>query len=172
MSNSNPNKCFDPVFGDCTEFSLDKLPTKADFIKNILFLKRGIKQFSSIKPYIKETIKRLKKVWSKSFIKIIGDKSIERSATKLLNKHNLVLRNENRPNYLQKLDMFRNEMESTLFDISTCRCKDHCNCPYDSKIYRQQISFLNDQRNERTMFLGEIDETAAHKAERREKDGF
>lgn len=109
---------FDPIFGACNEFSIDQLPTKADIIKNILFLRENAtNRKDSNKPYIQQTMERVKNIWQKINIPIICDSSINRSITRVYEKYTNCFRNKNRKNVNS---MFKNEMEHCLFDIAIC----------------------------------------------------
>ena len=68
----------------------------------------------------------------------------------------------------------------TLFDIAACKCLISCNvstqetsiscdCPKESKVPQEELSFLPDQRNSRRMFIGGVDTLATIKLQKRIK---
>ena len=73
-------------------------------------------------------------------------------------------------NYLSKLTKFKLEIQS-LFDISSCKCKiiQNCVCPKHNKIPVQEQEFLCDQRNDRIMSIGKVDNKETKKIKQREE---
>lgn len=117
MSDSRRSKFVDQIFGNCKEFALNQLPTKADVIKSILYYRRSVKnQNTSIRPFIKKTIERVKLVWSKTDVKIKHDSSIERLASRVFDKYMTIIHHKNRQSFSKKSNVFRTEMKRSLFD--------------------------------------------------------
>lgn len=126
MSPPRRSKFVDAIFGKCTEFPLNQLPTKADVIKHILYCQRSDpNKFVPIKSCIERSIQRLKYVWAKTGIKIIQDLPIYRYASRVFERLQKLQKNTRRPNFKQKSVEFKKEMEQSLFDISSCKCCDH-----------------------------------------------
>ncbi len=69
--------------------------------------------------------------------------------------------------YLNKVSGCENSL-SSLYDITACKCKDfdHCNCSNEYKVPLMERSFLLDQRNERTLFIGGNDFNESQKRKR------
>ena len=49
------------------------------------------------------------------------------------------------------------EQCEALFDIGYCKCASSCSCPTDKRVPKEEKKFLNDQRKNRNMFIGEVD---------------
>ncbi|GBL89082.1 hypothetical protein AVEN_255219-1 [Araneus ventricosus] len=54
---------------------------------------------------------------------------------------------------------FIKDSESSLFDISACKCEDldHCTCDKSRKVPKREVTFLHDQRTVREMCIGNIE---------------
>ena len=48
----------------------------------------------------------------------------------------------------------------TFFDISACKCTnwESCSCDKSRKVPMKERNFLKDQRNERLLFIGKLDQ--------------
>ena len=48
----------------------------------------------------------------------------------------------------------------TLFDISACKCTnlESCSCDKNRKVPMKERNFLKDQRNDRSLFIGMLDQ--------------
>lgn len=160
------SKYVDSIFGNLKKIEFNQLPTNADVIKNVLFDQRDKKdKRTSNRPIFKQTFQRVKDVWIKTGIPIISDKSIERRCLRLYDEYKAVIKYKSRPHeFKNKAIQFRETMENTLFDISSCQCETQCKCPYGSKVPLQEKDFLSDQRSVRKMFLGSFDARATRNA--------
>jgi len=83
-----------------------------------------------------------------------------------------LLKYSKRSDYEQKLKEMQEHAEKTLFDICTCKCptlaEGTCNCrPKERKVPQREIKFLLDQRMERKMAIGSVDEEVAQQNLRR-----
>ena len=54
-------------------------------------------------------------------------------------------RKKNHVRFKNKVEEFKNHADSTIFDISTCKCL-MCSCEKDRKIPKRERTFLPDQR--------------------------
>lgn len=175
MVKSTRAKYINPILGLCEDFSSNQLPTKAEVIKFILFHQKSAEnKYLPLKPYIQKAVQEIKNVLLKTDIKIISDRGIEASISKILKKLFKLQKNIHHKDFEQSSSQFKQEMEKSLFDISSSKCTDNCICSYELKISAKEKEFLNDQRNERKLFLGKVDFKATKKAEikriRRERD--
>ena len=53
-----------------------------------------------------------------------------------------------------------NIAQVTFFDVSACKCTDleNCSCDKSGKVPKKERNFLKDQRNERALFIGKLDQ--------------
>src|SRR6218665_3266569 len=73
------------------------------------------------------------------------------------------------PNHQRKLSDFRNEA-SILFDLSKCKCSDmvsNCKCAKAHTFPANERQFLQDQRRQRKMIIGGIDQKETSKLKRK-----
>ena len=86
---------------------------------------------------------------------------------------NLLISYKSRQNvasYRKKIDDFI-ENSRKLFDVSFCKCANFsvCNCAKEKRVPQLETNFLEDQRTERKIFIGNVDKETTDLLKRREK---
>lgn len=172
-----------PVFGFPEKLSLSQLPTYNDVMKNYLFIKHELKPDKKAKePTVHEISERLAhevlEIWKKTLLPTVSINRILRLIRSYHDKYRSLLKpyqgRKTDKNYQEKINKFITESH-TLFDICSCKCKliSNCNCIKGSRVAKEEISFLLDQRTTRKMMIGGVDVIATikykKKQERKEK---
>lgn len=157
-----------PLFG--TEEDLDPdnalvLPTYKDVIRCFqsarLKLKNdGVKQPSKF-AIAAIVARKIELIWHRASLPVVSNKRIIDMIVTYHGKYQSIikpLKNRNTPFFKTKLSTFKNDADR-LFDICSCKCVDNssCKCERLRKVPQNEVSFLNDQRNERQMVIGRVD---------------
>lgn len=74
----------DNIFGICSDFKSNKLPTNEDVLKSFLFYRREGNNWDSKFEYIVKTTSAIQNIWMKTKIPIILKKSIQNKLIRLL----------------------------------------------------------------------------------------
>ena len=63
-------------------------------------------------------------------------------------------------NFQSKMSDLVDIARVTLFDISACKCTnlESCSCDKSRKVPMKERNFLKDQRNDRSLFIGKLDQ--------------
>lgn len=164
MSLRSKNK--DLIFEYVKPFANNQFPTDADVAKEVLYHLRSKENTNvSNQDGFKETAQHVKDIWTKTGIPIIADTSIERKVSRIYDEYAKILKKKGRPHIFNTTaKSFRDKSQTSLFDISSCKCEAKCNCPYELKVPLDERDFLHDQRNNRNMFIGSIDLRATQRA--------
>lgn len=165
-STRNTLKC--AIFGIPCEISDTVLPTYYSMMKDYLYTKDLLKkQMSNKEPSFYEVAEavslRVENVWKKASLPIVSHARVLQMMRAYHDNYRSLLKpyksRKNQPKYKDQLKKFENSSKSRLFDICTCKCKDFtkCVCEKNKKVPKLEIEFLNDQRTQRQMVIGNID---------------
>ena len=155
------------IFGKVGPLPSNILPTYEDVIKCIIWERNVLKQENKkdppIKPIFKKVAKEILMLYLKASIPTNCEMRVINMLQSYYQKYQNLMKNYkkylNRPLYQEKIKNF--EVHSNkLFDIAACKCPsfENCCCDIVSKVPVLERSFLIDQRNERNMIIGGIDE--------------
>lgn len=98
----------------------------------------------------KDLAVKIVSIWSLTSIPIIHFNSVKRHIKSYIKKYKLISKNNNRANFKNKTDEFKQDAYK-LLDIAICKCLNICNCKASEKIPKEFITFINDQRTDRIM---------------------
>lgn len=172
-----------PVFGLPEKLPVSKLPTYSDVMKNYLFIKYELKPDKTTKePTVHDISERLAmevlEIWERASLPTVSLKRILQLIRSYHDKYRSLMKpyqgRKNNANYQEKIDRFIADSHR-LFDICCCKCKliSNCACSKDSRVPKEEIMFLIDQRTKRKMMIGSVDVAATiknkKKLERKEK---
>lgn len=158
-----------PVFGTPIQLKETVLPTYADVMKHYLWVRnqllwKGNKKDPSIKDISEIVSHDVARIWKKASIPVVSEQEIIRLIKKFNEKYkNIKKISKSRKTAEKAKNDFFNHANSTLFDISACKCLNYEQCKCSVKIPRMERSFLTDQRNERKMVIGSIDVSTSRK---------
>lgn len=151
------------LFGDVSDLNCNILPTYEDVIKcfewNRHLLKH--KKESLKEPSYKEVedivVRKIVEIWVKASIPTVQNKRVKVMLKNYHLKYKNILKSPTKT-AKKKLEEFL-VSSKTLFDISSCKCKniDECSCPKHKKLPTCEKSFLIDQRTARRMVIGTVD---------------
>lgn len=161
------------IFGNACELSDTVLPTYSDVMKHYLYERRILKRNSNKDPSVSDISnvisRKLKDIWIKSSIPSVSQERVKKMIVDYHHKYRALLkhmkgRKESVP-FKKKVDEFRSKAESTLFDISACKCRSFtdCDCERMRKVPKEEQLFLNDQRTTRKMAIGGVDTKSTKK---------
>lgn len=161
-----------PLFDNICDLKGSQLPTYQDIIKCFLWQQWQLKQESkdnAPKSKISELIgMKVIKIYNSASIPTISVQQINAKIVEYYEKYRKLLKpyksRKSVPSYLAKLNSFVDHSNS-LFEFCACKCVDfdNCSCPKDKKIPVLERNFILDQRNERKMFIGNIDKIETSK---------
>lgn len=190
MSGSGPNRrsqtiqanlpeC--PVFGFPREINNSYLPTYADVIRHVNYLRHNSgKSNPDIMPIIVSVSELVCNIWVKASVPVINLKTIKEKIKSYYVKYQNIMKNYNRNKnkenaYKEKLQNFQTHLNK-LFDICSCKCPIQCPCsevgkfkymcdktptscicPKEHKVSEKERMFLQDQRSFRRMGIGKVD---------------
>ena len=155
------------IFGNASELPARVLPTYSDVMRHYLFERQICKENSKKDPSVSDISNvmatKLKVLWTKSSIPSVSHERVKKMIVAYHQKYRALLkhmkgRKEN-VNFRKKVDEFRSKADSTLFDISTCKCSNFTDCACDRmrRVPKEEQVFLEDQRTSRRMMIGGID---------------
>lgn len=170
-----------PILGAPSELPLSQLPTNADVLKSYQYVRYHLK-VSALEPTISEISNQIadnvRAVWTRASIPVISNESIVKKVKKLHETYRDKIKRvelyDSRNQTKEMLDLmnsFRNECESTLFDVAACKCAsfNECTCPKDRRVPIDEQDFLIDQRSGHRMYhIDRVDQKATRKIRRRE----
>lgn len=171
------------VFGVPVELTINsiKLPTIGDVARDVLFERHKLferqenKQEPSVKDLAGITAKKVVQLWEKASVSgeaVIGEKRIVEKILDYHKKGRSLMKSASSPSGKEKIKEFRKKVDSTLFDIASCKCEDpvlKCSCPRVKKIPALEIAFVLDQRKDRKMCIGSVDEEVTSLLQNREQ---
>lgn len=159
------SKYTDVILGDLYEMPKNQLPTDQDVLKNYYFIikNKNIPFRDQKKTTINVLVPLISSIWTQSSIPFVSEYRIEQKIEKLIERHNLLIKNKNKPNFECKRQEFLNSLSSNLFDIARCKCTVTCLCDKQNKVPKHELSFLEDQKHERKMFIGSLDKLTTKK---------
>lgn len=134
------------LLGQPCLFSGQKLPTRSDVLRRLLleFNESKSKQVSLHSFRIKVG-EEITEIWQKTKIPIIRNKTMLNKISRLIEEY----KKQSKRKHRDALDNFAKQSD-VLFDIAQCRClKNKCNCSVSSKIPKEFIEFIIDQRGQR-----------------------
>ncbi|CAG4988526.1 unnamed protein product [Parnassius apollo] len=172
-----------PVFGLPEKLPVAQLPTYNDVMKNYLFIKYELKPDKKTKePTIHDISERLAQevleIWRKASLPTVSLKRVLQLIRSYHDKYRSLMKpyrgRQLNKKYQEKINTFITESHR-LFDVCSCKCKliSDCTCSKDSRVPKEEIKFLLDQRTTRKMMIGGVDLVTTvknkRKLERQEK---
>ena len=163
-----------PVFGVPKEFSGTVLPTYADVMKYILWLKHDLNRTYNDAPVIfAKVAEEIEKLWRRASIPVVTHKRVLKLIQGYHDDYRKLMkpfkRRQVEANYIAKLRKFQEEGQNKLFDIASCKCDSFCCCDIYSKIPVEEKKFISDQRSVRLMIIGNVDHIASRKLQKKYK---
>lgn len=168
-----------PVFGLPEKLPVSQLPTYNDVMKYYLYIKYELKTDKTTKePTVQEISERLAQevldIWQKASLPTVSRKRVLQLIRAYHDKYRSLMKpyqsRQTNKNYKQKIDTFKAESHR-LFDICSCKCKliSNCSCLKDSRVPKDEIIFLQDQRTTRKMMIGGVDLVATLKNKKKQE---
>lgn len=168
-----------PVFGTPETLPCSQLPTYYDVMKYYLLIKQELKPDKSSKePTVQEISERVAtrilEIWHKSSLPTVSLKRILQIIRAYHEKYRKLMKpfkgRQSSENFKEKIKKFKEDSQK-LFDISSCKCVivDDCTCEKSSRIPKQEINFLVDQRTTRKMIIGGIDVITTKKIQKKQE---
>ncbi|CAH0381343.1 unnamed protein product [Bemisia tabaci] len=172
MSRSS-DKC--RIYGFPAKFSKNMLPTYAEVMRCYLKVRDSIKvnennpMDPAFRKVANKVVKKLKKVWVKASLPIIGDDRICVMLKKCVEERKSLLKHVDRKS--AKVEELKAQSAKKLFDICTCKCPSfkNCKCPSSKKVNVREQDFLTDQRTCRKMVISGKDAIVSKKLQKKEK---
>lgn len=149
---------FCPVFGQPEKLKDNMLPTYSDIIKYYLLVRSELVcinsgKDASVKDICEIISKDIENIWHKASLPIISHQQILSRLVQYYNKYKGIKKIRKKTTQSE----FYKEACKTLFDISICKCANINVCKCKIKIPVKEREFLEDQREERKMYIGSID---------------
>ena len=168
MSTRNKFKC--PIFGSPKDISQINLPTYEDMLRCCFFERLNLAPKTGNKEpcfsIIAENVAaKIESVWAKAStaIPIVTHSRILQMIHTYHGKYTNIKRSykrdKTRTAFQAKINTFRQEACTKLFDIAACKCIafENCTCERTKKIPRNEYNFLKDQRTTRLLYIGSLD---------------
>jgi len=163
------------IFGQAAELPERQLPTCADVFRTYCWLQTQSEQPTKVSDRIKLLAELVKDVYSKASIPTVKLHSISVHIKRITDKVNQLekypMSKRSSQSFQEKVHGFNN-----LFDVCTCKCFDtgihdrsSCKCPLPMKIPVLEWDFWKDQKSDRRMFLGVVDNETTRKLQNRMK---
>lgn len=138
------------IVGRPKKLPSDVLPTKADILRYYLCLQDNVFETKT-----NETLQ----IWKDAQIPTVSPSRVKQCLDKIHQSYRSVSRHYNAKmkdsKFQVKLAAFQKEHDD-LFDISACKCKEHCECCTAKQVPEQLRPFLKDQRSDRVMNISLI----------------
>lgn len=168
-----------PVFGLPEKLPVSQLPTYNDVMKYYLFIKYELKTDKTTKePTVHDISEKLAQevldIWQKASLPTVSRKRVLQLIRVYHDKYRSLMKpyhgRQTNINYQQKINTFTAESHR-LFDICSCKCKliSNCSCSKDSRVPKEEIFFLLDQRTARKMMIGGVDLAATIKNKKKQE---
>ncbi|GBM42488.1 hypothetical protein AVEN_80006-1 [Araneus ventricosus] len=138
-------------------------PTYADAMRHYYWLRNENCDvyFQPVDDLVKMVGGKVTAIWIKSSIPEVFKRTVNGKIKEYYKKCRLVEKSIHRKgiNGKKNLEKFIQNAESSLFDISACKCKDldYCTCDKSCKVPKREVTFLHVQRTLREMCIGNID---------------
>lgn len=152
------------------------LPTYSDVIRHFLWIRYQLRLSSKKEPNVSEIIKRmttnLEELWVKASLPILSHKRITDMLKGYYKKYQDLkkpLKNRKTTVIAEKIKRFQDHANSTLFDITSCKCVDFTLCKCKVKVPLKKRVFLLEQRSQRKMSTSSIDKIESKKIEKKSK---
>lgn len=168
----------DPVFDEPTVLCEAVLPCYGDAMRYFLYIQNDVAgtgegKNKTVTEIIKIVVEKTQQIWKKASLPFISDQQclalLKRYHQQFMNiKKSLKKTSDAAKNKLQK---FRDEANTKLFDISKCKCTDFslCICERSNKVPKMEQAFLIDQRTTRLMFIGQVDAKTSRILQQKQK---
>lgn len=163
------------IFGNACELREIVLPTYTDVMRHYFFERQIFKENSKKDPSVSDISNviatKLKILWTKASIPSVSHERVKKMIVDYHRKYKALLKHRKErignDNFRKKVDEFRSKADSTLFDISTCKCSSFtdCGCDRMKRVPKEEQLFLEDQRTNRKMMIGGIDIKSTKKRE-------
>ena len=168
-----------PIIGAPKKLTVDDvmLPTYYDVMKYYIWVKHHLKPTECSKdPIVTEILEQIaatvEHLWHKASDPIV---SHTRVLQVILTYHNKYMKQikpfngrKGEVNYQRKLQKFRDESKTKLFEIAACKCtKSLCKCDKTRKVPTEERTFLLYQRITRNIAIGGIDRTVTERKSKR-----
>ena len=170
------------------DLSQNVLPTNGDILRGFYHICQQQMQTRDCVPSLNKTnaklVPAIMNLWVKASLPHTTDKRLAQMIKELLNKlKSIQSQPKDRlqsPAYLKKLEGLKQDL-STLFDITSCKCrfdlstpvhngKVTCIHPFDKQIPERELPFVLDQRMQRRMVIGNVDtDVTTHNMQRAQK---
>lgn len=156
-----------PIFGEPKELSEVILPTYENVMKYYLLVRYQLKPTAATKEptvvEISEVVSaNIERLWLKASIPVCSHTRVLQMIRTYHDKYMKLMKNIKRKTSMQKLESFRANARTNLFDIAACKCAfEACHCDKVRKIPVAEQQFLIDQRNLRMMCMGGVDKLAS-----------
>jgi hypothetical protein len=172
-------KC--PVFGKPSELHGNVLPTYEQvmqFCAWTRFSKKETKKEPTFAEIAEVVVDKLEDIWNKASIPVVSRKRIVKLLqtyhTKYVNLLKPFKSRQNDSTYITKIQSFKDEASSRLFDIAACKCdltseSVLCGCEKSRKVPAIEVPFLLDQRSARKMAISNIDIIQTKKIQQNER---
>ncbi|GBN03000.1 hypothetical protein AVEN_223703-1 [Araneus ventricosus] len=166
ISTRNKFKC--PIFGSPEDISQINLPTYKDMLRSCFFErinlapKTGNKE-SSFSRIVENVATKIEFVWAKASTAIATHSRVLQIIHIYYGKYTNFKKSYKRDNtskaFQTKINAFREEACTKLFDIAVCKCNtfEDCNCERTKKLHRNEHNFLKDQQTTRLLYIGSLD---------------
>lgn len=173
-----------PVFGLPEKLPVSQLPTYNAVMKYYLFIKYELKLSKTTKePTVHDISQRLATeildIWQKASLPTVSFKRVLQLIRSYHDKYRCLLKpyqgRQTNEKYQEKINKFVTESQR-LFDVCSCKCKviSECDCSKNSRVSKEGVCFLLDQRTTRKMMIGGVDLVATvknmRKLKRQEKE--
>ncbi|GBO00838.1 hypothetical protein AVEN_104573-1 [Araneus ventricosus] len=156
------------LFGAPCELKEMQLPTYADIMRHYYWLRIENRDvyFQPVGDLVKMVGEKVTAIWIKTFIPAVSKRTVNGKIKDYYKKCRLVEKAIHRKgiNGKKNLEKFIQIAESSLFDISACKCKDldYCTCDKSCEVLKREVTFLHDQRTLREMCIGNIDKQTSN----------
>ncbi|KAL4712991.1 hypothetical protein ACJJTC_012061 [Scirpophaga incertulas] len=168
-----------PVFGLPEKLPVSQLPTYSDVMKYYIFIKYQLKTDKTTKePTVHDISEILAEeiltIWQKASLPTVSRKRVLQLIRTYHDKYRSLMKpyhgRQTNINYQQKINTFTAESHR-LFDICSCKCKltSNCSCLKNSRVPKEELPFLLDQRTTRKMIIGGVDLAATIKNKKKEE---
>lgn len=185
MSSQTRSSVGCPIFGAPTQLPQSQLPTVCDVLRYyqaVRYEKKIDAREPSSTEIVKQVANEVVSIWNRASLAPSSTNSIQEVIRKIGDLHE---KHEKRvkqflrrqgggseaSDALREIAEYRIHQKSTLFDISSCKCKEFesCRCPPSKRVPVLERGFLSDQRTVRMMHIDRIDRKVTAKNERRQK---
>lgn len=162
------------VFGAPKQLNECVLPTYCNVIRHFLWIRYQLKVTSKKEPNTSEITElvanKLEELWAKASLPVLSHKRITDMIKTYYKKYQTLkkpLKSRKTEAASKKVKYFQDHANSTLFDITSCKCADFSLCKCKIKVPLKERAFLLDQRSERKMIISSVDVIESKKIEKK-----